>query len=42
MISFGDGRIVVRDFSPQGIKVTDPTPETMPFSQGYGRILQEM
>jgi len=42
MISFGDGRIVVRDFSPQGLSVTDPTPETMPLSQGYGRLLQEM
>lgn len=42
MISFSDGRIVVRDFSPQGLRVTDPTPETMPLSQGYGRLLQEM
>ena len=37
-IALENDRIVVQDFSPSGLVVTDPTPKIMAFSHAYGRL----
>ncbi len=41
MIEFREDRIIVRDFSPGGLKIIDPTPIPVPFSHAYGRLTLE-
>jgi hypothetical protein len=37
-IELQDDRIVIFDFSPDGLAVTDPAPRPLAFSPGYGRL----
>lgn len=37
-IELQDDRIVILDFSPDGLAVTNPAPEPIAFSSGYGRL----
>lgn len=37
-IELQDDRVVIFDFSPDGLVVTDPSPRPLAFSQGYGRL----
>lgn len=39
MIRVNDDGVSVVDFSPDGHEVADPTPNTLSFSPGYGRLL---
>jgi hypothetical protein len=35
-------RVVVIDFSPDGVALADPTPQRLPLSQGYGRLSADL
>jgi hypothetical protein len=37
-IELQDDRVVILDFSPDGLPVTDPAPRPLAFSSGYGRL----
>jgi len=39
IITLEKGRIVVKDFSENGLELADPTPMNLPFSQAYGRTM---
>jgi hypothetical protein len=41
-IELQDDRLVIIDFSPDGLAVTDPTPRPLAFSPGYGRLSTEI
>lgn len=38
MITLEEERVVISDFSPSGLPVSDPAPRPLPYSQGYGRL----
>ncbi len=42
IVSLEVDRIVVLDFSPNGLPVTDPAPNNLAFSPAYGRIASKM
>lgn len=37
IVAFENKRIVLKDFSENGLKIVDPTPIPLPYSQAYGR-----
>lgn len=39
IVALEDERITVYDFSEGSLPISDPTPEPLPFSQGYGRTI---
>lgn len=41
-IELQDDRVVIFDFSPDGVTVTDPAPRPLAFSPGYGRLSAEV
>lgn len=41
IVALEDDRVIVLDFSPAGLSVTDPTPLSLPLSQGYGRLVSQ-
>lgn len=40
MVVLANGSIVINDFSEGGVEITDPTPEPLPYSQAYGRLME--
>ena len=40
MVVLEIGRVVIVDFSEGGLKIVDPTPEQLPYSQAYGRLME--
>lgn len=41
IIALKADRLVVLDFSPEGLAVTDPAPLILPYSPGYGRLVTQ-
>jgi hypothetical protein len=41
-IELQDDRVMIFDFSPDGLAVTDPAPRPLAFSPGYGRLSTEV
>lgn len=39
VVALESDRIVIHDFAEGGLPVSDPTPEPLPYSQGYGRTV---
>ncbi|KAF0168484.1 MAG: heparinase II/III family protein [bacterium] len=42
MIEIADDAVVVHDFADGGLVLTDPTPEPLPFSPAYGRLVESL
>jgi hypothetical protein len=40
IIALEKGKIVVKDFSENGLEIADPTPMNLPYSQAYGRTME--
>jgi hypothetical protein len=39
MIKIESQRVVIHDFGEDGLKIIDPQPQQIPYSQGYGRVV---
>jgi hypothetical protein len=40
MVVLEIGRVIIIDFSEGGLQIVDPTPEQLPYSQAYGRLME--